>query len=197
MRDPVVAALPTVLRQRPAAFDLDVPMPELDSAKPLIYLTLGTVAFGATEVLRTTIDGLSRLEAEVLVALGPGDPAVLGEVPDSVRLAGFVPQAKVLQKAGLVVHHGGTGTVLGTLAAGLPQLVLPQGADQFVNADMLAEVGAGKKLVGEEITADAVAEAAGHLLVDPAARTVAARVRAEIAEMPEPAAVVQRLTGLV
>ncbi|GGU13272.1 glycosyl transferase [Lentzea flava] len=196
VRDPEVAKLPVVIRQRPTPFDLDVPMPALGSSRPLVYLTLGTVAFGATDVLRAAIDGLARLPVDVLVAVGPGDPALLGEVPDSVHVTGFVPQAKVLERASLVVHHGGTGTVLGTLAAGLPQLVLPQGADQFVNADVLAEKGAGRKLLGEEITADAVADAAGHLLDDPAARNVAAKVADEIAGMPEPAAVVEQLEKL-
>ncbi|GAB2838234.1 glycosyltransferase [Lentzea nigeriaca] len=196
VRDPEVARVPVVLRQRPVPFDLDVPMPALGSGKPLVYLTLGTVQFGATGVLRAAIDGLARLPVDVLVALGPGDPAQLGEVPESVHVTGFVPQAKVLERASLVVHHGGTGTVLGTLAAGLPQLVLPQGADQFVNADVLAEKGAGRKLVGEEITADAVAGAAGHLLDDPAARNVAAKVAEEIAGLPEPAAVVEQLEKL-
>ncbi|GGM77110.1 glycosyl transferase [Lentzea pudingi] len=195
VRDPVVAALPTVLRMRPAAFDLDVPMPEVDSTKPLVYLTLGTVSYTATEVLRQAVDGLARLPVTVLVALGPGAP--LGDVPANVRVAGFVPQAEVLRRAALVVHHGGTGTVLGALAAGLPQLVLPQGADQFVNADVLAQTGAGAKLVGPEITADAVTAAAGRLLDDPAAREVAGRVRSEIAGMPDPAAVVQALAELV
>ncbi|WP_089952178.1 glycosyltransferase [Lentzea xinjiangensis] len=196
VRDRAVAALPTVIRQRPVAFDLDVPMPEL-SGKPLVYLTLGTVAFGAVDVLRAAVDGLAGLPVDVLVAAGPGDPALLGEVPGNVHVTGFVPQREVLARASLVVHHGGSGTVLGTLAAGLPQLVLPQGADQFVNADVLAETGAGAKLVGQEVTADAVALAAGRLLDDPAAREVAVRVAAEIAAMPDPAAVVVRLTELV
>ncbi|ANZ40979.1 hypothetical protein BBK82_38350 [Lentzea guizhouensis] len=196
VRDPVVAALPTVLRQRPTAFDLDVPMPVVDAGKPLVYLTLGTVGFGNTEVLRAAVDGLAELPVNVLVAVGPGDPALLGEVPDSVRVAGFVPQAQVLRRAALVVHHGGTGTVLGTLAAGLPQLVLPQGADQFVNADALTEAGAGAKLVGPEVTAEAITEQARHLLDDPATRQVAAKVAGEIAEMPDPAAVVRQLVTL-
>lgn len=197
VRDPVVAALPTVLRQRPMAFDLDVPMPRLETTKPLVYLTLGTVSFGTTDVLRRAVDGLARLPVNVLVAVGPGDPASLGDVPANVRVAGFVPQAQVLRQAGLVVHHGGTGTVLGALAAGLPQLVLPQGADQFVNADVLAETGAGAKLVGQDVTADAVTGAAGRLLDDPSAREVAVGVAAEIADMPDPAAVVERLSALV
>jgi UDP:flavonoid glycosyltransferase YjiC (YdhE family) len=197
VRDPEVAKLPGVLRQRPVPFDLDVPMPSFSDGKPLVYLTLGTVSFGATEVLRAAVDGLARLPVDVLVAVGPGDPALLGEVPGNVHVAGFVPQAKVLERAALVVHHGGSGTVLGALAAGLPQLVLPQGADQFVNADVLAEKGAGEKLVGPEIAADAVAEAAGRLLDGPAAREVAGRIAEEIAGMPAPVQVVERLEGLI
>ncbi|MFD9697746.1 glycosyltransferase [Lentzea sp. NPDC059081] len=193
VRDPEVVKVPTVLRQRPTAFDLDVPMPAVKAGKPLVYLTLGTVSYGATEVLKAAVDGLARLPVEVLVAVGPGDPALLGDVPENVTVANFVPQATVLGQAGLVVHHGGTGTTLGALAAGLPQLVLPQGADQFVNADALAGAGAGAKLVGPEVTADAVEAAARRLLDDAAVRQVALAAAAEIAEMPDPAAVVQRL----
>ncbi|MGI5499765.1 glycosyltransferase [Lentzea sp. CA-135723] len=197
VRDPVVAALPTVLRQRPVAVDLDVAMPRVPTDRPLVYLTLGTVSFGATEVVRAAIDGLARLPVNVLVALGPGDPAVLGDVPDSVRVAGFVPQAEVLRRADLVVHHGGTGTVLGTLAAGLPQVLLPQGADQFVNAAALVDAGAAAQLVGQDVTAEAVTEVAGRLLGDPAVHEVATAAAAQIARMPEPAVVVEQLTALV
>jgi UDP:flavonoid glycosyltransferase YjiC (YdhE family) len=33
-----------------------------------------------------------------------------------------------------MAHHGGAGMVIGLLASGLPQIVMPQGADQFWNA---------------------------------------------------------------
>jgi len=187
LRDPGTAGVPTLFRQRPTAVDLDVPLPPLPSSgRPLVYLTLGTVSFGATAVLRAAIDGLSRLPVDVLVARGPGDPAALGELPERVRAVGFVPQGEVLRRAALVMHHGGTGTVLGTLAAGLPQVVLPQGADQFVNAATLEVLGAAKSLVGEAITADAVEAAARELLSDPATRDVATTVATEIAAMPAP-----------
>lgn len=196
LRDPVVAALPTVFRMRPQPFDLDVPLPPVATAsRRLVYLTFGTVSFGATSVLRTVIEGLSRLPVDVLVALGPGDPTVLGSVPERVHVTRFVPQAEVLRHAALVVHHGGTGTVLGTLAAGLPQLVLPQGADQFVNAATLAELGAARSLVGAEITAEAVEEDARALLDGTAARDVARRVADEIAALPPPKAVVEELVA--
>jgi UDP:flavonoid glycosyltransferase YjiC (YdhE family) len=192
VRDPGSAAVPKVFRMRPTPYDADVPRPPLPD-DGFVYLTLGTVVYGATQVLRGAIAALSRLPVDVLVAAGPGDPAALGPVPENVRVAGFVPQAEVLEHAGLVVHHGGTGTVLGTLAAGLPQLILPQGADQFANAETLSALGAAKALVGDAIRIDAIEAAAHELLDDPAARAVARGIAAEIAAMPAPEAVLDEL----
>jgi UDP:flavonoid glycosyltransferase YjiC (YdhE family) len=194
VRDPGTAAVPTVFRMRPTPFDPDVPLPPLP-ADGFVYLTLGTVAFGATQVLRGALHALARLPVDVLVALGPGDPALLGELPPRVRAAGFVPQATVLKHAGLVVHHGGTGTVLASLAAGLPQLVLPQGADQFVNAEALSALGAAKSLVGEAIRMDAIETAARELLEDPKPRDIAEGVAREIATMPAPEQVLDELVS--
>jgi UDP:flavonoid glycosyltransferase YjiC (YdhE family) len=194
VRDPGTAAVPTVFRMRPTPYDPDVPLPPLPS-DGFVYLTLGTVVFGATQVLRGAIAALSRLDVDVLVALGPGDPAALGELPERVRVAGFVPQAEVLEHAGLVVHHGGTGTVLATLAAGLPQLVLPQGADQFANAETLSALGAAKALVGDAVRIGAIEAAARELLAGSAARDVARGIAAEIAGMPAPEEVLARLVS--
>ncbi|OXM70239.1 glycosyltransferase [Amycolatopsis vastitatis] len=194
VRDPGTAAVPKVFRMRPTPFDPDVPLPALPD-DGFVYLTLGTVVFGATQVLRGAIRALSRLDADVLVAVGPGDPALLGELPERVRVAGFVPQAEVLKHAGLVVHHGGSGTVLATLATGLPQLILPQGADQFANAENLSALGAAKALVGDAIRIDAIEAAARELLDDPAARDIARGIAAEIAGMPSPEQVLDELVA--
>ncbi|EOD66251.1 glycosyltransferase [Amycolatopsis vancoresmycina] len=190
VRDPGTAAVPRVFRMRPTPYDPDVPLPPLPD-DGFVYLTLGTVVYGATQVLRGAIRALS--EFDVLVALGPGDPAALGELPDRVRAAGFVPQAEVLKHAGLVVHHGGTGTTLAALAAGLPQLVLPQGADQFANADTLSTLGAARALVGDAVRIDAIETAAHALLTDPKPREIAQGVAREIAGMPAPEVVLGEL----
>jgi UDP:flavonoid glycosyltransferase YjiC (YdhE family) len=161
--------------------------------RPLVYLTLGT-AFGAVPVLRKAIDGLVALEVDVLVAAGPTiDAPLLGEVPDRVKVEAWVPQAALLPRVDLVVHHGGSGTTLGALANGLPQLVLPQGADQFNNAEAVVTSGAGAQLLPTELTADAVAVTAKHLLADDETATAARAVAAEIADMPSPEATVPLL----
>lgn len=162
--------------------------------EPLVYLTLGT-AFGKADVLRTAIDGLAALPVRVLVAAGPQvDAAELRDVPASVTVLPWVPQADLLPHADLVVHHGGSGTTLGALGAGLPQVLLPQGADQFINAEALTSAGIGRTLRGAD--AAAVTEAAGALLADDHARAAAREVAAEIAAMPAPEAVAAELRNL-
>jgi UDP:flavonoid glycosyltransferase YjiC (YdhE family) len=164
-----------------------------------VYLTLGTVSFGAVEVLSRAIAEIAPLDVDVLVTVGPeGEPAALGELPDNVHVERFVAQSAVLPMVDLIVHHGGTGTVLGALEVGLPQLLLPQGADQFSNAEILTTSGAGRALPNDAQQPGAIGEAVRALLGDSPERDTSARVRDEITAMPPPADVVPalvRLTG--
>ncbi|WP_038524443.1 glycosyltransferase [Amycolatopsis japonica] len=164
-----------------------------DKSRPLVYLTLGT-AFGDEDVLKRAIGALARLDADVIVAAGPTvDPASLGEVPGNVRVESWVPQVELLPHVDLVVHHGGSGTTMGAFGAGLPQLVLPQGADQFTNAEAVVAAGVGAQLIGAEAVEDVIFEQARKLLADEAVRGAARRLADEVAAMPSPAEVAQRL----
>lgn len=83
-------------------------------------------------------------------------------------------QAEPLPYVDLVVHHGGSGTAMGALGAGLPQLLLPRGADQFTDADSV--LGVGKRLLGAEFTEEAVAEMVRGLLKHPDVRAATERL---------------------
>lgn len=130
--------------------------------------------------------GLAALDADVLVAVGPeADPGSLGPLPGPVRVARFVPQAAVLEHTDVVVHHGGSGTTLASLARALPQLVLPQTMpDQALNAANVHAAGAGLVLRPEEVTADAVADRVRALMTGPRFTEQARRLRREIDAMP-------------
>jgi len=173
---------------RPVAYS-EPATPTAFPSRPLIYLTLGT-AFGTAEVLTTAIQGLAALDAHVVVASGRVRPEELGAVPANVTVRAWVAQAQLVPRVDAVVHHGGSGTTLGALAAGLPQLVLPQGADQFANADALVAASAGLRLLPDELSADAVAEQARKL---PSCRDAACAIAAEIAAMPSPDEVAREL----
>ena len=165
--------------------------------RPRIYLTLGTVSSVAVDVLARALHELAGLDADVLVALGPGgDADALGVVPRNVHVERFVAQSEVLPRVDLIVHHGGTGTVLGALEAGLPQLLLPQHADQFQNAALLTRARAARALTDVLAHPGEVASMATALLTHTAERSVAERLRDEIAAMPPPQDVVVRLERL-
>ena len=107
-----------------------------------------------------------------------------------------MPQAQVLPAMDLVVTHGGAGTMLVSFACGLPLLVLPQGADQYANAEGVVGAGAGLALTPAELSPGTVASRVGALLDDARYREAAGRIRAEIEAMPEAAVAVATLESL-
>jgi len=86
---------------------------------------------------------------------------------------------------------GGVGTVLGSLAQGVPMVLWPQGADQPINAARAAASGASITVGSAGEISAAVARALG----DPSYRARAEDAAAEIAERPGPAAVIAEITG--
>lgn len=108
---------------------------------PLVYATLGTVLPHLTDArdhYRLLVDALDGIDARVLLTIGGHlEPTTLGSVPDHVRVERWVDQRDVFAEAALTVCHGGSGTLFGSIAAGVPVVVLPSFADQFANADIV------------------------------------------------------------
>ncbi|MGI5505449.1 glycosyltransferase [Lentzea sp. CA-135723] len=175
---------------RPVAHQMPGEMPRRTHEK-LIYLTLGSV-FGTRDALLPAIAGLARLDAQVVVA---APKACLTHVPPNVTVHQWLPQVEVIRQADLVVHHGGSGTMLAALAEGVPQVVLPQGADQTGNAHAL--VASGAAVWPEAVSADAIAESARLVLGDGAFGEAAGQVAREIRHMPSPEEVADRLAEVV
>jgi UDP:flavonoid glycosyltransferase YjiC (YdhE family) len=157
------------------------------SDDPLVYLSFGTVLpqDGYPDMYRAAIDALEGLPIRLLVTIGRGaDPAELGELPPWVHVEQWVPQAAVMPHAQAMVGHGGAGTTLAALAGGVPQVLLPVFADQPLNAERVAEFGAGLAL---EMTPDGLGRlgaAVRELLEDARYRSAARQVADEIASLP-------------
>jgi UDP:flavonoid glycosyltransferase YjiC (YdhE family) len=199
----------TVRFREPA--ETPAPLPDWwgGSDAPLIYATFGTVLGFmsiAADVYRTVLAAVERAQARVLLTVGRRfDSAALGPVPAHVHVEAWIDQARVLEDADLVVCHGGSGTALGALAAGVPLVVVPVFADQFENARRIAATGAG--LVVEDATeaplearrpidehaAPRVARAIEAVLGDGSYRSRARSIAAEMAAAPTAAEVLERL----
>jgi UDP:flavonoid glycosyltransferase YjiC (YdhE family) len=164
------------------------------SDRPLIAVTLGTVAPGMTGLgpVERIIELASEVDADFVAALGSADISSLGPLPANVRVTGWLPLNALLRVSSALVHHGGSGSTLGALAAGVPQLALPSGADRFINAKAVHDGGAG--LSADESDLDAAL--LNQLLDDEKLRDTAAAVSEEIAGLPSPASIAEKLVAL-
>jgi UDP:flavonoid glycosyltransferase YjiC (YdhE family) len=135
------------------------------------------------------IAAASAVDAEFVLVR----PAKADALPGNVRAVDRIPLDRALPHAAAFIHHSGAGSVLGGLAAGVPQLTTPGAGDRRHNADLLAARGAGLAVDAKAITADDL----HRLLTDEALRAAAQEVAAEIAAMPDPVTIVPELEKLV
>jgi MGT family glycosyltransferase len=169
-----------------------------DDRAPLVYITFGTLVGSMPEamaVYRTALDAIAELPVRALFTTGRGfDTNALGAIPANVHIEAFIPQRDVLPRAAAVVCHGGSGTVLGALAAGVPMVVVPIGADQPHNAQRIAATGAG--LAAPHPDASTLRAATERILAEPAFRSNARKLAAEIASLPTVERAVAALIGV-
>ncbi|MHB1774540.1 MAG: glycosyltransferase [Acidimicrobiales bacterium] len=166
------------------------PLPDAwgGSTAPLVYVSLGTVLgrlSTAADRYRAVLEAVRRLDARVLFSVGPAfDRSLLGPVPPHVEVTGWVHEPDAAAAAAVVVCHGGSGTVYGALAAGVPVVVVPAFADQRENARRVAAAGAG--LAVDPPGPGAIAAAVTAVLGDGRFRERARRLAAETAAAPTP-----------
>ena len=165
---------------------------------PTAYVTLGTIFNTESGDLFTRLlSALADLPVRVLATVGDDvDPGRLGVVADNLRVERFVPQEQVLPHVDVVVNHGGSGSVMGALAHGVPVLTVAMGADQELNARRLVALGAGLALDVMSFGPDEVRAALDRALTDVGVREAAGRLRDEIAALPPASDVVARVAAL-
>jgi UDP:flavonoid glycosyltransferase YjiC (YdhE family) len=157
---------------RPITFDdvgEDHAPPWLLSLPPrsLIYVTFGSnqgPLLGS--VFSTVISGVRELGLSVVVTVGPaGNPDNLCRLSANVHVVRYIPQRFVLERAALVVCHGGINTVLGALSHGVPLLLIPtEQSDQLWNALRCESLGVGTKLDADGLSIESVSLAAETIL---------------------------------
>ena len=166
--------------------------------RPTVYVTLGTAAGRKAPLLEVALAGLLGLDVNLVVTVGrDGDPTKFEVAGSNISAHRFIPQDDLLPLCSLVVCHGGSGTVLGALAHGVPVVALPHMADHFRNADALHRAGCGIALAESAQTSPAIEASVRSALNDSSLLAAAATARDEIAAMPSPAAAADRLRELV
>ncbi|MFD0364908.1 nucleotide disphospho-sugar-binding domain-containing protein [Nocardia sp. GCM10030253] len=169
-----------------------------DEGRKRIAVCLGgsTLSLTGPRPLLAIVESLSEVaDAEIVVALSASDRALVGELPERVRVVEEVPLQLFLPGCDLLVHHGGSTTGLTAGWYGLPQLVLPQMFDQFDYARGIVRAGVGRAAEDPAAQADTdgLAESIGTLLREPGFRAAAEQVGADIRDAPTPNEVVAQV----
>ena len=161
---PPHAFLGSAVRAEPA--DADVRDWLAVDDRPVVYVSFGSFLSARGDVLATVMDALR--DQGLRVAVASGSATGLPDVPPDWLVRPFLPQVALLERAALVVTHGGNNSVTEALTAGVPMMVLPFSTDQFAGAAALEAAGLGVALDPNAVTSSDLADAVRSVLDGPA-----------------------------
>lgn len=150
----------------------------LPAGRPIVYVTLGSSGQG--RLLPQVLAALAPLPLTLLAATA-GNVA-LGQQPDNVYAAEYLPGEAAAARAALVICNGGSPTSQQALAAGVPVLGIAGNLDQFLNMHGVTGAGAGAVLRADRLQLDTLRATVEAMLGDAALRSNAAGLAAEFAK---------------
>jgi UDP:flavonoid glycosyltransferase YjiC (YdhE family) len=161
-----------------------------------VYIGFGTVPTfaNARSELTAAVQACTARGMKVVVTAPDADlrrelaafDEQLVDAREFVSLTGLIPSCKV------VISHAGAGTVLASLAAGVPVVLLPRGTpSQLRMADACQRAGVGLRCDTAGLDA-----ALDEVLDNPAISTAAGMAARQISEMPTSSAIVPLVENL-
>lgn len=150
-------------------------------AKNVLLISLGSAYTRQPEFYRQCLAAFGDLPGwHVVLQIGRHtDARELGDIPSNVGVHSWVPQRAILEQADAFITHAGMGGCGEGLLAGVPMIAVPQGAEQFLNADRLVELGVARRIDTPDATAETLRTALSELVADPEVARRSTRLRAE------------------
>ena len=172
---------------------------DLDTSRPVVHVTQGTVANQEPLLIRPALQGLAGEDMLVVVSTGnqPLEALGLGELPPNARIAPFLSYAELLPRTAVMVTNGGYGGVQQALAHGVPLVVAGTTEDKPEVAARVAYSGVGINLKTAAPAPEQVQAAVRRLLYDTRYRQRAQALQAEYARYDAVARGVELVEQLV
>ena len=161
-------------------------LPNKGKARPLVYISMGTVVNDRPDFYRKCIEALKNLDADAVISCGNAvNPEELGDLPDNVRVYPSVDQLDILSRADAFITHCGMNSVSESLYMATPMILYPQTSEQKAVARRVTEMGAG--VVLEDDSSDGIRSAVRKILDNAAYGNAAAECGADFRSCPGPA----------
>ncbi|OLT29960.1 hypothetical protein BJF83_09730 [Nocardiopsis sp. CNR-923] len=161
-------------------------------SRPRVAITMGTIelqTFGL-DMLDPLLAAAADTPADFVLALGDIDVSGL-VVPSNVTSVGWTPLHTLLRDCAAVLHHGGGGTTLTAVDAGIPQMLTPDPRDRLQYTACAAVRDRGIGLTGAPKDVDSALIT--RLLEDETMRRAAEEVRDEVWALPTPVETERRI----
>ena len=152
--------------------DGDFPWQQLDDSKRLVYCTLGSLLpfkfpARASQFFQMFMDAMAQRPAlQGVVTIGNYLKADEFNCPPNVLIASHAPQVEVLNRASLMISHGGVTGVKESAFMGVPMLLIPVSYDEFGNAARVVYHGLGARLRLKEVSASELGRLIDTVLKD-------------------------------
>lgn len=172
------------------------PLPEkledfLGAGDPPVYLGFGSMTDPDPQATtRLIVDAVAHAGCRAIVSAGW---AGLGEgpLPERIYRTGPVDHTRLFRRLSLVVHHGGAGTTTTAARAGIPQIVVPHGVDQYYWAGRAHSLGVAPQALPRtrlraDVLGDAIAATLENELAASRARELARQIQLEARGLPSP-----------
>jgi UDP:flavonoid glycosyltransferase YjiC (YdhE family) len=185
----------------------------LGTDKPLVWVYSGNPRYGGAGVstaidsivvIHATIAALADAPVHVVLTTGYQEvPAEIGTLPANFYHAAYLPGSAMAERCQLMVHHGGHSSVMQSLAAGTPSVMIPTITERESNARRLVALRAGEIVMpvetadGEkQIDSDEFGKTVKRVLDEPGYRAAARRVAASMAQFGGAQEAANRIEGL-
>lgn len=158
-------------------FEDGIPNHLFHTKTPLIYVALGTIYNNKPDVYKTLIHMFKDKPYQGFISIGKNiNQENLGPIPKNVYIGKHLPQLEMLKKANLFISHGGMNSVNESLYFGVPTLLIPHIQEQWINADRVAELGAGICYPDKDIQEDKVLRYVKNIIENPSYRANAVKI---------------------
>ncbi|QIZ38187.1 macrolide family glycosyltransferase [Saccharopolyspora sp. ASAGF58] len=156
----------------------ETPWKPRDPHAPLLFISLGTAFNNRPEFYRMCFEAFGGSHWQIAMSTGQHiDQAQLGAIPANFDVRASFPQPAVLRHATAFLSHTGMNSTMESLHAGVPLVAVPQMPEQAANAARVEELGLGRRLKPETLTATDLRAAVDTIAADEQVRANLDRMR--------------------
>jgi len=173
---------------QPARGDPPLWFDQLPQDKPLVFITLGStftddVSFFVGAARATTLAGAFPIVAFGESELAPGlKEKLAARLPRCIAVR-WVDYAHLFPRLSAIVHHGGVGTTHAAVVHGVPQVIVPHGGDQGLQAVRADANGVGVHVPPSQANVGRLRQAVETVSRDPGLRLRARHLAESLAAL--------------